>query len=67
MLIGRQKKARLANGDIVREGDMVEFINSDREICRGRIERSKSNPKLLCFWNNNFKISDYTNAYKTEV
>ena len=58
----KQRKATLANGDTVREGDTVEFINSDGEMCRDKIRRDINNPKRLYFWNNTAEISDYKSA-----
>ena len=58
----KQRKATLANGDIVREGDTVEFTNSDGEMCRDKIRRDINNPKRLYFWNNTAEISDYKSA-----
>ena len=63
----KQHKARLANGQTVREGDLVEFTNSDGEKCRSPIERDVNNPKRLFFWNNAFEIIDYKNAEKVDA
>lgn len=60
----KQRVARLANGTKVKEGDVVEFINSDGEKCRDIIRRDINNPKRLFFWNNTFDISDYKSAAK---
>jgi hypothetical protein len=62
----------LYNGQKVKEGDIVCFVNSDGVKCEGRVQRrlfdcihSETNEKLikgtLFFWNNTFKISDYRN------
>jgi len=66
-MLFKQRKARLANGQTVREGDLVEFTNSDGEICRGRIERDANNPKRLFFWNNKFEIADYKSAVRVDT
>jgi hypothetical protein len=66
-MLFKQRKARLSNGQIVREGDLVEFTNSDGEICRGRIERDVNNPKRLFFWNNTFDIADYKSAVRVDT
>jgi hypothetical protein len=66
-MLFKQRKARLANGQTVREGDLVEFTNSDGEICRGRIERDVNNPKRLFFWNNTFEIADYKSAVRVDT
>ena len=66
-MLFKQRKARLASGQIVREGDLVEFTNSDGEICRGRIERDINNPKRLFFWNNRFEIADYKSAVRVDT
>lgn len=66
-MLFKQRKARLTNGQTVREGDLVEFTNSDGEICRGRIERDINNPKRLFFWNNRFEIVDYKSAVRVDT
>jgi hypothetical protein len=66
-MLFKPRKARLANGQTVREGDLVEFTNSDGEICRGRIERDVNNPKRLFFWNNTFEIADYKSAVRVDT
>ena len=69
----RQRKAKLFNGEIVKENDLVRFINSDGMKCVGRIERRKfASPHndtgkyfrkgTLFFWNSGFDITDYKNA-----
>lgn len=63
----KQRKATLANGDTVREGDTVEFINSDGEACRDKIRRDINNPKRLFFWNNSAEISDYKSARRIDT
>jgi len=67
MIFFRQRTAMLFNGQKVREGDIVEFTNSDGRRCRGHIQRDISNPKRLFFWNNSFGISDYRNAYRIDI
>jgi len=73
MNIFKQRKAKLFNGQIVREGDLIRFVDSDGMKCVGKIERRKFNcthvdsgDKLkkgtLFFWNNGFNIADYKNA-----
>lgn len=66
-MLFKQRSARLANGTKVKEGDVVEFTNSDGEVCRGVISRDASNPKRLYFWNRNFEIEDYKSARKVEA
>ena len=63
-MLFKQRSARLYNGDRVKLGDRVMFINSDGESCIGEVERDVNNPKRLFFWNNNFDVSDYRNAVK---
>ena len=63
-MLFKQRKAKLANGDAVKEGDTVEFTNSDGESCRSTIKRDINNPKRLYFWNNTAEISDYKSARK---
>ncbi len=74
MNLFKQRKTKLHDGTEVREGDKVAFINSDSEICEGFIERRKyeaihneTGEKLkkgtLFFWNIDFNISDYRNAF----
>lgn len=45
----RQRSARLANGSKVKEGDLVEFTNSDGEKCRDTIKRDPRNKKKIVF------------------
>jgi hypothetical protein len=70
MNLFKQRKTTLYNGQKVKEGDKVYFINSDGVKCEGLIERrlfdcvhSDTNERLkkgtLFFWNNSFKPSDY--------
>lgn len=63
----KQRTARLASGEKVREGDTVEFTNSDGEVCRDIIRRDINNPKRLYFWNNAFEITDYKSARKVDT
>lgn len=58
----KQRTETLKNGTTVKEGDMVMFVNSDKEECKREIERRKDGS--LFFWNNNYAISDYHNAVK---
>ena len=58
----KQRSAKLHNGQKVRVGDTVSFINSDGEKCTGKIEYDINNPKRLFFWNNAYEIEDYHNA-----
>ena len=55
------KRVKLANGETVKLGDTVEFINSDRHVCRDKI---KIHNGRLYFWNNSFSPADYPNAKK---
>jgi len=68
----KEKTTTLNNGQKVKEGDKVHFINSDGIKCEGLIQRrlfncvhSDTKEKLkkdtLFFWNNTFKPSDYKN------
>ena len=57
-----QRKAFLANGTEVREGDEVTFVNSDGIKCTDKIKRRKDG--TLFFWNNEFNIDDYVSAEK---
>ena len=57
-----KKKAYLHNGQIVREGEFVSFVNSDGKICIDKIKRRSDG--TLYFWNSFFDISEYTNAIK---
>ena len=68
----KEKTTTLANGQKVKEGDKVYFINSDGLKSEGMIQRrtfdcthSETKEKLkkgtLFFWNNTFKPSDYEN------
>ena len=58
----KQRKAKLYNGQIVKEGDTVSFINSDNKKNISKIKRRKDG--TLFFWNSRFEIQDYTNALK---
>ena len=58
----KQRKAKLYNGQIVREGDKISFINSDGCLCIDIIKRRDD--KTLYFWNSRFDITDYRNAKK---
>jgi len=60
----KQRFAELHNGQKVKPGDRVSFINSDGEECIGIVEYDVNNPKRLFFWNNQFEIKDYKNAKK---
>lgn len=59
----KQRRAALFDGTIVMEGDVVEFTNSDGDVCRDTIKRNINNNKLY-FWNNTANISDYKSARK---
>jgi len=67
-----ERSTILKNGQKVKEGDKVYFINSDGEKCEDIIKRrqfdcihadtqEKLKKGTLFFWNNKFKPSDYTN------
>lgn len=56
------RKTSLYNGQIVREGDFVSFINSDKKVCTDKIKRRSDG--TLFFWNSSFDIIEYTNAVK---
>lgn len=56
----RQRRAFLANGAEVREGDEVSFVNSDGVKCTDKIKRRKDG--TLFFWNAEFEPSDYKSA-----
>lgn len=66
----KEKTTTLSNGQKLKEGDKVSFINSDGIKCEGIIERrlfdcthSDTKEKLkkgtLFFYNNSFRPSDY--------
>ena len=70
----KNKRAKLFNGTVVKEGDKIAFINSDGERCEGLIQHRQfetihedTGEKLkkgsLFFWNIGFHISDYKNAF----
>lgn len=59
MRIFKQRRARLRNGEVVREGSAIEWTDSDGETQRGEIERDG---KRLYFWNRKFEITDYHSA-----
>ena len=61
-MIFQQRSARLHNGQKVREGDTVSFIDSDGVTRTGAIQRDRNNPERLYFWNDSFDIQDYENA-----
>jgi hypothetical protein len=63
----KQRTARLYNGQRVKEGDRVKFVNSDGVTCIGTIQRDVNNLKRLFFWNNGFDITDYKNAIKCDL
>ena len=66
-MIFKQRKAKLYNGQTVRSGDKVSFVNSDGKECVGEIKYDvHNNPKRLFFWNNSCEIIDYRNAKKVE-
>jgi hypothetical protein len=60
----QQRKAFLFNGEEVKEGDEVSFVNSDGKECIDKIRRRKDG--TLFFWNNQFEIKDYQNARKID-
>ena len=57
-----ERSASLHSGTIVREGDIVQFTNSDGDICRDEIRRRDNG--TLYFFNSSFQIQDYQNAIK---
>ena len=57
--------AKLYNGTEVTEGDVVEFTNSDYQICRDVI-KSRTMDGSLYYWNSNYEITDYQSARKVE-
>ena len=59
----QQRKAFLANGTEVREGDEVSFVNSDGVKCTDKIKRREDG--TLFFWNAEFSIQDYKSAIKS--
>jgi hypothetical protein len=65
MKLFKQRKAKLFNGDIVKLGDKISFVNSDGIKCTGVIKR-KANGDLF-FWNTSHDILEYTNAIKEET
>ena len=58
----QQRKAFLANGTEVKEGDEVSFVNSDGITCTDTIKRREDGK--LYFWNTSFNITDYISAEK---
>ena len=60
-----KRYGRLANGQKVKEGDLVAFINSDGERCEDVIRKRKDG--TLYFWNCNFEITDYKSAYRVDA
>ena len=60
--IFKQRKATLYNGEVVRLGDRVSFISSDKEKIVGYIARRKDG--TLFFHNISFDIKDYHNLKK---
>jgi hypothetical protein len=56
---------KLYNGCKVSEGDVVEFINSDGQICRDVIRKREKDDSLY-FWNSCYGIESYRSAYKVE-
>jgi len=63
-MIFKQRSAKLFNGQKVKQGDEVKFVNSDGRKCIGTIEYDVNNPKRLFFFNNTYNVEDYTNAEK---
>ena len=61
----QQRKAFLANGTEVREGDEVSFVNSDGIKNTDKIKRRKDG--TLFFWNTSFNIGDYASAEKVRA
>jgi hypothetical protein len=59
-----QKRAVLVNGEVVKEGDCVSFVNSDGEICTDVIRRREDG--TLYFWNITHNIDCYRSAHKTK-
>lgn len=64
-MLFKQRKTKLFNGQSVKEGDFVSFINSDGKSCIDKIRRRKD--KSLYFWNNAHNILEYKNAAKTTL
>ena len=62
----KQRSAKLYNGDKVRAGDKVSFVNSDGKKNVGTIEYDINEPRRLFFWNNLFDVKDYRNAKKEQ-
>lgn len=60
----KQRSARLYNGQKVKVGDRVSFVNSDGEKQIDTVQYSVNNPKKLFFWNDKFEIKCYQNAIK---
>jgi hypothetical protein len=71
------KPTKLHNGTIVKEGDTIQFVNSDGELCEEKImarkypTRSGRTSKIfkkgtLFFWNACFEPKDYPSAVKVE-
>jgi len=68
--IFQERKTKLANGQNVREGDLVHYYNSDHKKVESLIQRRKFKAThqetgkilkegTLFFWNIGFSITDY--------
>jgi hypothetical protein len=62
--IFKQRTARLVNGEVVREGDQVAFMNTDYVLCHGVISRRSTGS--LYFWNIDYELTDYPTLHKTK-
>jgi|APSaa5957512576_1039674.scaffolds.fasta_scaffold286815_2 hypothetical protein len=63
-MIFKQKFAKLHNGQKVRPGDTVSFVDSDGQTQTGKIAYGlRGDPKKLYFWNSRFDIESYQNAW----
>lgn len=56
---------KLYNGDSVNAGDVVQFTNSDNQVCRDVIRKRESDGSLY-YWNSYYSIKSYTSARKVE-
>ena len=63
-MIFKQKYTRLHNGQKVKAGDTVSFVDSDGQTQTGKIAYGlRGDPKKLYFWNSRFDIESYQNAW----
>jgi len=61
----QQRQTRLTNGDLVKEGDLCQFVNSDGETVISPIKRRLDGS--LFFLNIGYEITDYPTLQKIET